>query len=300
MVSVLTGFHCIFNRRIDLLTKLVSMAIALKNGHVLDCMALWMQKHRQASSVVVQVSMAIIDDYTCIVPLSLPFLQSVSTTSPQLACQLIVTLTSVYTMIPMNKDNPQPSSNLCPPLSALKVVVKWISQDPSVCLIKPNRTLITLPSLHNPPAATPDSAPLPLCPVHGLVQWTVLEPLTRCDTTESLETKQTLRDVYSELHFGVLQALIMSGQSKRNPKDEMELEPGEVMDETDTLRHLLNSDDLKTLTAAMMKIIDILNNDQEDDEINRCDMNLSIDRVAQVIQVAIATGCLSSSKGKYK
>ncbi|XP_031563350.1 uncharacterized protein C7orf26-like [Actinia tenebrosa] len=285
-----------FNRRLDLLTKLVSMAIALRNGNIMDCMALWMQKHRHFSSIVVQVSTCVIEDYSCLVPVSLPFLQSVSLSSPHLACQLIVALTSIHTMI--TTEHSSDSLNLHPALSTLKVIVKWISQDPSICLIKPNRTLITLPSLHSPTAASPDSPPLPLCPVRGLVQWTVLEPLTRLKLNESSDMKQSLKDMYSELHLGLLQALVMSGKSKFNPKDDMELEPGEVMDESDTLRHLLDSKDLKRLTESMVKFIDSLNEavdilpDARNDAVN-----ISIDRIAQIIQVSIATGCLSSSKG---
>jgi hypothetical protein len=199
------------------------------------------------------------------------------------------------------KEKSPHSDSLHPALSTLKVVVKWISQDPSICLIKPNRTLITLPSLHSPPSATPDSAPLPLCPVRGLVQWTVLGPLTGFIFNKSAVDKQNLQDMYSELQLGLLQALIMSGRSKFNPKDEMELEPGEVMDESDTLRHLLTSEDLKCLTEGMMTLIDILNEaDNVDSDVRNNAINLSIDRIAQIIQVSIATGCLCSSKSKWR
>lgn len=80
----------------------------------------------------------------------------------------------------------------------------------------------------------------------------------------------------------------------------MELEPGEVMDESDTLRHLLDSKDLKRLTDSMVKLIDCLNEIEDVEPEARSDaVNTSIDRIAQIIQVSIATGCLSSSKGKW-
>ena len=212
---------------------------------------------------------------------------------------MTIPLVILFLFLSFEEDSSD-SLNLHPALSTLKVIVKWISRDPSICLIKPNRTFITLPSLHSPAAATPDSPPLPLCPVRGLVQWTVLEPLTRLKLNEPSESKQNLKDMYSELHLGLLQALVMSGRSKFNPKDEMELEPGEVMDESDTLRHLIDSKDLKRLTDSMVKLIDSLNEaDDVEPDVRNDAVNMSIDRIAQIIQVSIATGCLSSSKGEW-
>ena len=76
----------------------------------------------------------------------------------------------------------------------------------------------------------------------------------------------------------------------------MELEPGEVMDESDS-RHLIKGTDLKELTQDMSKLIDRLKTAELNHSIIDQQVQLSMDRFAQTLQVAIATGCLSSSKG---
>ncbi|EDO36968.1 predicted protein [Nematostella vectensis] len=277
-----------FECRIDLLTKLVSMAVALQSGNVLDCMAWWIQKHRHAPDFVVKIASSIVDDYTCLVPASLPFLESVSFISPPLACQLIITQTSVYTMKPQpdrDETEAQPSNTL------VKVIVKWISTNLGICLAKPNNTFLSLPSLHNPPMSEPAATPLPTCPVLGLLTWTVLQPLVCL-----VDQEESTRDLYSELQLGILQTLVRSGRNKMNPKDEMEMEPGEVMDESDLLRHLLKGEELHSLTSTVTSFIDNLKHNAIAKGAVQEKIDLALDRLAQVLQVAIATGCLSCTR----
>lgn len=104
------------------------------------------------------------------------------------------------------------------------------------------------------------------------------------------------RLLYSQLHLAIIEAFLLAGKDKEDPQDEMELEPGEVMDESDS-RHLIKGTDLKELTLDMSKLIDKSKTAEFNHSIIDQQVQLSMDRFAQTLQVAIATGCLSSSKG---
>ena len=104
------------------------------------------------------------------------------------------------------------------------------------------------------------------------------------------------RLLYSQLHLAIIEAFLLAGKDKEDPQDEMELEPGEVMDESDS-RHLIKGTDLKELTQDMSKLIDRLKTAEFNHSVIDQQVQLSMDRFAQTLQVAIATGCLSSSKG---
>ena len=76
----------------------------------------------------------------------------------------------------------------------------------------------------------------------------------------------------------------------------MELEPGEVMDESDS-SHLIKGADLRELTQDMINLIEKIKTAEFKHSFDQ-QVQLSLDRYAQTLQVAIATGCVSASKGE--
>ena len=77
----------------------------------------------------------------------------------------------------------------------------------------------------------------------------------------------------------------------------MELEPGEVMDESDS-SHLIKGADLRELTQDMINLIEKIKTAEFKHSFVDQQVQLSLDRYAQTLQVAIATGCVSASKGE--
>ncbi len=181
-----------------------------------------------------------------------------------------------------------------PPLSLLKVVASWVGNNPDLCLLTCPTNLLTAGRLRGT-LAPPEPTTLPLGPILGLLRWVVLMPLA-CDSISDGQTHHESRLLYSQLHLAIIQAFLSVGKDKEDPQDEMELEPGEVMDESDS-RHLIKGTDLKELTRDMSKLIGKLKTEELNHSIIDQQVQLSVDRFAQTLQVAMATGCLSAAKG---
>lgn len=317
------------------------------------------QRHHHRPGVVLKVTSSIVEDYTCLVPASLPFLQTLASHSPLMACQLMIALISLYPVVTIGKqqgkqklkeaynllhpyadfqnsgipvsspilDQNQNYNTACkkfklffitfkshnftqscisderssatisnqPPLSLLKVVASWVGKNPDLCLLTCPTSLLTAGCLRGS-LAPAEPTPLPLGPILGLLRWVVLMPLA-CDSAIcDRHSYHESRLLYSQLHLAIIEAFLLAGKDKEDPQEEMELEPGEVMDESDS-RHLIKGTDLKELTQDMSKLIDRLKTAEFNHSIIDQQVQLSMDRFAQTLQVAIATGCLSSSKG---
>ena len=48
---------------------------------------------------MLKVTSAIVEDYTCLVPASLPFLEMLASHSPLMACQLMIALINLYPVV---------------------------------------------------------------------------------------------------------------------------------------------------------------------------------------------------------
>lgn len=184
-----------------------------------------------------------------------------------------------------------------PPLALLRVVASWVSENPELCIMTCPSNLLTVGSLRGS-VAPPESTSLPIGPVLGLLRWVVLMPLHLNGFTSNLHVYKDSRVLCSQLHLAIIQAFLLAGKDKEDPQDEMELEPGEVMDESDS-QHLIKGTDLKELSQDMKKLIDKLATVEFSHSIIAQQVQLSMDRFAQILQVAMATGCLSAAKGWY-
>uniref|UniRef100_UPI00358EA77D integrator complex subunit 15 isoform X2 n=1 Tax=Myxine glutinosa TaxID=7769 RepID=UPI00358EA77D len=197
--------------RLSLLSRLLSMAVAVAHAPVLDCTAVWMQ--RTPVPFCTELVQSLVEDYCSLVPVVITTLQQAVTTSPRFCCQLITAITTLYDLS---------SGAFTPPPNLLNVVVTWVCE-------KPQLTLHNF--LNSPiPASSPQGF-LDLTPLAGLITWCVLSPLvtwvgSKADADalgsstvimneqksekfkqegEGAEDDQTL--MYSRLHLGVLQVL---------------------------------------------------------------------------------------------
>ncbi|XP_022796977.1 uncharacterized protein C7orf26 homolog [Stylophora pistillata] len=259
------------------------------------------KRHHHLPSLVLKVTSSIVEDYTCLVPASLPFLQSLARHSPQMACQLMIALISLYpvvTSVNQQDERLSTGSSSLPPPALLRVVASWVSDNPELCIMTCPANLLTAGSLRGS-VASPESTSLPMGPVLGLLRWVVLMPLDFNVSTSFLHMHKDSRVLCSQLHLAIIQAFLLAGKDKEDPQDEMELEPGEVMDESDN-QHVIKGTDLKELSQDMKKLIDKLATVEFNHSIIEQQVQLSMDRFSQTLQVAMATGCLSAAKDELQ
>uniref|UniRef100_A0A4W4FL53 Integrator complex subunit 15 n=1 Tax=Electrophorus electricus TaxID=8005 RepID=A0A4W4FL53_ELEEL len=248
--------------RMAMLSKLVSMAIAVCRVPILECAATWLQ--RTHSAWCVRLARALVDDYCALVPCSIATLQNICSASPRFCCQLITAVTALYDFS---------SDELTPPPALLEMVVGWIAEDPRLLLL----TFINTPLTSSLPIGC-----LEVTPLMGLLRWCVKAPLAYQRgqklslTNNQAETDKGMgcEELYSKLHLSILQVFLMlqvhlTEQNLFGRLAVLQVESAAALiEEVSRL-----SDELNPLHAANQ-------------------IQLALDRLAQAVQVAMATGAL--------
>ncbi|XP_065779817.1 integrator complex subunit 15 isoform X1 [Muntiacus reevesi] len=255
--------------RMSLLGKLVSMAVAVCRIPVLECAASWLQ--RTPVVYCVRLARALVDDYCCLVPGSVQTLKQIFSASPRFCCQFITSVTALYDLS---------SDDLIPPLDLLEMIVSWILEDPRLILI----TFLNTPIAANLPIGF-----LELTPLTGLIRWCVKAPLAHkrkkktplANGHVAAKVPKALggadRDphlLYSKLHLSVLQVLLMLQVhlTEKNLYGRL---------------GLVLFDHMVPLVEEVNRLADELNPLNASQEIE-----LALDRLAQALQVAMASGAL--------
>uniref|UniRef100_A0A8C7L796 Integrator complex subunit 15 n=1 Tax=Oncorhynchus kisutch TaxID=8019 RepID=A0A8C7L796_ONCKI len=255
--------------RMALLGKLVSMAIAVSRVPILECAATWLQRSHPVYCR--RLARVLVDDYCSLLPGSMvPTLNNLSCSCPPFCCQFITAVTTLYDLS---------TEELTPPVQLLQMVVSWIQDQPRL-------VLITL--LNTPPSSSQPIGSLDLTPLAGLVRWCVKAPLAyRRDGKQDLangmtETELEAGPLFSELHLSVLQVLLLL--------------PG-VLREKGLLGRLalLQPDQLTSLISDLSGLLEELNPLHSDTQTH---IQLTLDRLAQALQVSMAAGALLCSRGR--
>uniref|UniRef100_A0A8C6VSS3 Integrator complex subunit 15 n=1 Tax=Naja naja TaxID=35670 RepID=A0A8C6VSS3_NAJNA len=253
--------------RMALLGKLVSVAVAVCRVPVLECVASWLQ--RTPAVYCMKLARALVDDYCSLGPGSVHTLQHIFSASPRFCCQFITAVAMLYDLS---------SDDLIPSPDLLEMVVSWIFEDPRLILI----TFLNTPIVTSPPIGF-----LELTPLCGLICWCVKAPLAykrrklppsngafggKMDLLDSFDRDCQL--LYSKLHLSILQVLmLLQGHlTEKNLYGRLGLVTGEQMASLVEDVRLL-SDKLNPLHAAK-------------------EIELALDRLAQIMQVAMASGVL--------
>ncbi|XP_071246399.1 integrator complex subunit 15 isoform X1 [Salvelinus alpinus] len=253
--------------RMALLGKLVSMAIAVGRVPILECAATWLQRTHPVYCR--RLARVLVDDYCSLLPGSVvPTLNNLSCSCPPFCCQFITAVTTLYDLS---------TEELTPPVQLLQMVVSWIQDQPRL-------VLITL--LNTPPSSSQPIGSLDLTPLAGLVRWCVKAPLAyRRDGKQGLangttETELEAGPLFSELHLSVLQVLLLL--------------PG-VLREKGLLGRLalLQPDQLTSLISDLSGLLEELNPLHSDTQTH---IQLTLDRLAQALQVSMAAGALLCSR----
>ncbi|XP_010366056.2 uncharacterized protein C7orf26 homolog [Rhinopithecus roxellana] len=256
--------------RMSLLGKLVSMAVAVCRIPVLECAASWLQ--RTPVVYCVRLAKALVDDYCCLVPGSIQTLKQIFSASPRFCCQFITSVTALYDLS---------SDDLIPPMDLLEMIVTWIFEDTRLILI----TFLNTPIAANLPIGF-----LELTPLVGLIRWCVKAPLAykrrkkpplsnghvsnKVTKEPGVGMDRDSHLLYSKLHLSVLQVL-MTLQLHLTEKNLY----GRL--------GLVLFDHMVPLVEEINRLTDELNPLNASQEIE-----LSLDRLAQALQVAMASGAL--------
>ncbi|XP_044159728.1 uncharacterized protein C7orf26 homolog [Bufo gargarizans] len=243
-------------QRMALLGKLTSMAVAVCRVPVLECAASWLQ--RTPAVYCVRLAKALVGDYCGLVPGSIQTLKQIFNVSPRFCCQFITAVAALYDMS---------TEELIPPHDLLEMIVSWIFEDPRLILI----TFLN----------TPISANLPLgflefSPLMGLVRWCVIAPLAYRRKKKAAGGGPIVEDqnLYSKLHLSVLQGLMVL-QTHLTEKSLY----GRLA--------LILFEQLVPLVEELGQLCEELNPLNAEQE-----MELALDRLAQALQVSMATGAL--------
>ncbi|XP_061080845.1 integrator complex subunit 15-like isoform X2 [Conger conger] len=260
------------DRRMAMLGKLVSMAVAVCRVPVLECAASWLQ--RSPAPHCMRLATVLVDDYCSSAPSPAHALRDIVSVSPRFCCQFITAVTAVYDL---STDDLIPSSDL------LEMVVTWVHDNPRLTLL----TFLGAPIPSSRPPGALDPTPL-----LGLVRWCIKSPLAYKRHRKPLQAPDSgaahalgpaeggrdPRSLYSMLHLSVLQILV----SLRADLTELQLY-GRV--------GVMSLEHVAKLVGELAYLVDELNPGD-----STAETELSLNRLAQALQVAMAGGALLCSR----
>lgn len=251
--------------QMNMLSQLVSMGIAVKCKHLLNCVASWMEHHEFNSPSVLWLVKSLVQDYCLLVPGATSVLQDLSNISAKFSCNFITALTKIYSF--------EGSTSKCPPLNLIELVTDWVSKSKTLCL----QSLVVDESLSG---LSQNNARGLLelqqhSPILGLSKWCIMAPLfldnqtsTESSKSDSSESKN-ITITLAKLHLGIIQTLIAS--------------------EEQFYRDFLNAKEVMSIAENLS--VKSKQSDQTESENET--VQTAIERLAQVVQVAMAVGALS-------
>jgi len=284
--------------KIRLLCKLVSMAIAGQNAAVLNSSAIWMQQLGCTSNVVVSLVRELITDFCIMVPRTESLLTDLAAVCPQFTTHFITASTQLYNRLGY-AGSKNGGGRKEPPLKLLELITTWVTSNPQLCL-----TPLTS-DLHNmlPRGSIIMTA---VTPLPGLIRWCVEAPLVSSSSPQyrrpggpphstptsgtadvkpwggaspgssgvNKETCAVDRDpaeVYSQLHLGVLEALLHAGKTKSQLYLKNVMVTRDFVDTCESVYYILS---------------------QQGNTIDHRNIQLAMDRLGQALQLTVATGCI--------
>ncbi|CAG0888444.1 unnamed protein product [Darwinula stevensoni] len=255
--------------KLDILAKVLALAIANQNVPVLMCMGVWMQQHGTDSESALCVTQRIIKDYVLLVP-KLSWLRDIHHHAPHFAANFMSSVGAFYA----GGGKEAKMESELPPILLVRVFVDWMEKSPGICLCALTTPLKSV--LPQGSIAMPASAP-----VISFLRWTAkaalllnhaeMKEITEkysLDAEHRVDVDET-KKLYSCLHDGILQTLL-SGT-------------GDVM----TSKELQDVMDDLNRTAKVYFI-------QSDSE----EYSLCVERVAQVGLFASQTGTMAGRREK--
>lgn len=178
--------------RVPLLSRLVSLSIALKNHNALNCVGFWMHVCGCTSEPSLHIVRHVVGDYLSLIPTSAEMLKELANISPLFCASLATSLTH---MTPTN-----------PSREVVDLLASWVKAQPLLCFT-PMEAIP--PQLYTQCLQTF---------IPGLVAWCVLAPLSKpAEVGAAARIAGETRppddvELYSYLHYALLEMLIRAGQ----------------------------------------------------------------------------------------
>ncbi|CAN8028042.1 hypothetical protein HPB47_021992 [Ixodes persulcatus] len=225
----------VMDTRVPILSRLVSLSIALKSHNALNCVGFWMHVCGCTSEPSLHIVRHVIGDYLSLIPSSAEMLKDLADISPLFCASLATSLTH---MTPTN-----------PSVEIVDLLASWVRAQPLLCFT-PMEAIP--PQLYSQCLQT-------FLP--GLVAWCVLAPIGSVDSTDPQA------ELYSYLHYALLEMLIRAGQvTPRAPIVFPFLPSHYVVQVAETLKRASSP--------------------------NSKGWDLALNRLAQVLQAAFASKCV--------
>lgn len=227
-----TGDSVVMESRIAIVSRLVSLAIALKNQNTLNCAGFWMHVCGCTSELSSTIVRHVIGDYFNLIPTSADKMKELAGISPLFCASVATSLTH------MTQANPA--------VEVIDLLATWIRAQPFLCFT-PMEAIP--PQLYTQCLQT-------FLP--GLMKWCVLAPVTSSDLSLSPEMLTAQSELYSYLHYALLEMLIKAAQvTPRAPIVLTFLPTQYIMQVVDTLKTVANPN-AKSTELAMNRLGQIL------------------------------------------
>ncbi|XP_071481756.1 integrator complex subunit 15-like [Diadema antillarum] len=267
--------------------RLVSLAISVGCHDVLDCAAVWLY-NQDCSGHSISLADSVMTDFCELVPGTQAAIQSVAKMSPQFTYHLLTALMSHFNTY---QSTSQPIK-LIPP-SQLEVIGNWIGEQPSMCLSHTHCNKSPpprIPAFHIHPSHKTSHEPSGTGPLPGLIWQSVLSPLildaNRPAIQKTLAKGVSLHDyalLFSKLHLGILQVLFASDDAKSGG--------GPTTSKAKSKVGVLTLSDIESVIMLTVHTI-------QDNKLGEEAVQTAVERIAQLLQVSMATGTLPVTKDK--
>ena len=181
------------------------------------------------------------------------------------------------------------------PESLLELITTWVTDSPLLCIEHITNRLPHVPSFYTPVKQQTHPDILYLSnrgPIAGLVHCCVIAPLLIAQTGTPMDTGNPLEEptkskmtstrlMFSKLFLGILQSMLFAQAELARLK---------------YIRcpEMITVESIKRMVQNLTKLVQ-----QKHMPIQSEEVQLSLDRFAQAIQVALATGMIHSSRGMY-
>ncbi|XP_050519126.1 integrator complex subunit 15-like [Diabrotica virgifera virgifera] len=169
------------NSRIQVLSKLVSLAIGIPSTKILVSARAWMQQIGNSSQNSCKLADAIVQDYFYFYKTNLDKITLLPKICPEFTANVITAITENY-------YNARMKEIVFPPDNLIETITKWLSEDPSLCNAAQQKQALLPAGAISMEAQTP---------IAGLVRWCVLAPIYKKDN-----------EYYNKLHLALLTSII--------------------------------------------------------------------------------------------
>lgn len=288
--------------RQNILCKLVSLALGVRCKNLLDSTAVWMQARGCHTTLVKAMVETLIHDYCALIPETPSVLRELPVISPHFACNVLSTATMLYKQPAYLSASKQQLlfQELIP------MVTDWITDDSRLALMSLFHSQHTSgKEINRTTLWTSPTKPNTQTPIPGLVRWVTQGPLldeaspkckrhitdlttgsTKFPDRKKIDAKIDRSEevpslLWSKLHLGILHTLLAFPSLPGAAQLEV-ITLADMRKMVDEVQGLLQQKGIGVENGAISSDLPV-------------DIQLALDRLIQVLQIALATGAFRCS-----